>query len=55
MIKITVLVNAPIGQAIGIKEELAMHLERWGDSRVISVEEEIPKQMSLLNNGGRRS
>lgn len=55
MIRITILVNAPPGQAIGIKEDLAMHLERWGDSRVISVEEEAPEQISLLNSKGRRS
>ena len=39
MLIITVQVNAPAGQAIGIKEDLAMHLERWGDARVVSVEQ----------------
>ena len=34
----TIKVNAPAGQAIGIKEDLAMYLERFGDSRVVSVE-----------------
>lgn len=48
VICITILVNAPPGQAIGIKEDLAMYLERWGDSRVISVREEVPEQTSLL-------
>lgn len=50
MLTITIKVNAPAGRAIGIKEDLAMYLERWGDSRVISVEEdkqEQPAQMRL--------
>lgn len=48
MIRIVVVVNAPIGQAIGIKEDLAMYLEKFGDSRVVSVEEITPEQISLL-------
>ena len=39
MLIITVQVNARASQAIGIKEDLAMFLERYGDARVISVEE----------------
>ena len=39
MLIITVQVNAPPGQAIGVKEDLAMYLEQFGDSRVVSVEE----------------
>lgn len=39
MLKITVLVNRPAGQAIGIKEQIAVDLEKWGDVRVVSVEE----------------
>lgn len=45
---ITIKVNAPAGQAIGIKEDLAMYLERFGDSRVVSVEEVTPQQLSLM-------
>lgn len=51
MLIITVEVNAPCGQAIGIKEDLAMYLEQFGDSRVISVEEIKPEQMSVFNKG----
>lgn len=47
MLRITIEVNAPAGQAIGIKEELAMHLERWGDSRVVDVQEVTPEQMKM--------
>ena len=42
MLIVTVQVNAPAGQAIGIKEDLAMYLERWGDARVVSVEQRPP-------------
>jgi len=37
MLTITIKVNAPAGQAIGIKEDLAMYLERFGGARVVSV------------------
>lgn len=47
MLFILVAVDAPPGQAIGIKEDLAMHLEKFGDSKVLSVTEDLPEQMSL--------
>lgn len=47
MLFILVAVDAPPGQAIGIKEDLAMHLERFGDSRVLSVREDLPEQMMM--------
>ena len=47
MLIITVQVDAPSGQAIGIKEVIAMDLERFGDARVISVEEKTPEQMRM--------
>ena len=49
MLIITVKVNAPAGQAIGIKEDLAMYLEQFGDSQVVSVEEVEPEQISIFN------
>ena len=49
MLIITIKVDAPAGQAIGIKEDLAMYLERFGDSRVVSVEEVTPQQLSLMD------
>ena len=49
MLIITIKVNAPAGQAIGIKEDLAMYLERFGDSQVVSVEEVTPQQLSLMD------
>lgn len=53
MLIITVQVNAPANQAIGIKEELAMHLERWGDARVISVEQKPQPEMEQMTMGGK--
>lgn len=44
---ITLRVCAPPGQAIGIKEAAAMWAERCGDTRVISVAENIPEQMRI--------
>lgn len=53
MLIITVQVNAPAGQAIGIKEDLAMHLERWGDARVMSVVQKPQPQMEQMMIGGK--
>lgn len=60
MLTITVQVNAPAGQAVGIKEDLAMYLERFGDARVVSVAEEQSqyRQMGLYDaqrpQGGKK-
>ncbi len=47
MLTITIAVRRPSGQAIGIKEDLAMYLERYGDCRVVSVTEREPEQMKI--------
>lgn len=54
MLTITIQVNAPPGQAIGIKEALAMHLERFGDTRVVSITEKLPEQLQLEDSGAIR-
>lgn len=51
MLTITIQVNAPPGQAIGIKEDLAMHLERFGDVKVVSITESLPEQLQLESSG----
>lgn len=51
MLRITVDVDAPAGQAIGIKEQIAMDLEKYGDTRVVRVEEVLPRQMDLFGGG----
>ena len=40
MLTITIKVDAPGWNAQGIKEHLAMELERFGDVRVVSVEDD---------------
>ena len=52
MLIITIQVNARPGQVVGIKEDLAMFLERYGDARVVSVEEAPQKQMEQMMIGG---
>lgn len=52
MLRIIVLVDAPAWQAIGVKEDLAMHLERWGDARVVSVEQRSQPGMEQMTIGG---
>ena len=47
MLIITVEVDRPAGQAIGIKEQIAMDLERYGDTRVVEIKEVLPEQMTL--------
>lgn len=56
MLIITVQVNAPPGQAIGIKEQIAQDLERYGDTRVVSVEVVQPsyRQMKIGEIDGLR-
>lgn len=42
---VTVRVDRPMGQAIGIKEWLAMELEQFGDVRIVRVaEDDVPEQ-----------
>ena len=56
MLIITVHVKAPAGQAIGIKEQIAQDLERYGDTRVVSVEVVRPeyRQMQIGEIDGRQ-
>ena len=47
MLTIVAQVNAPLGHAIGVKEDIAMRLEALGDVRVISVTEDVPEQLCV--------
>ena len=47
MLTIVIRVDAPPGQAIGVKEQLAMCLERYGDTRVVSIKAAHPEQMRI--------
>lgn len=51
MLTITIKVDAPAGSAAGIREDLAMYLERFGDARVVEIQEERPKQVKLFGDG----
>ena len=48
MLTIVIKVDAPGWTAQGVKEHLAMCLERFGDVRVVEVREELPEQVKLL-------
>jgi hypothetical protein len=47
MLIITLHINAPAGQAIGIKESIAMDLEKYGDVRVVDIKEIAPEQIRM--------
>lgn len=47
MLIVTIHVDAPVGQAIGIKESIAMDLEKYGDVRVVDVKEVGNEQLKL--------
>ena len=55
MLMITVRVDAPSDQALGIKEDLAMYLDRYGDARVISVSERGPVYQQIKFQSGGQS
>ena len=42
MLVITVHVDRPMGQAIGIKEQIAQDLEKYGDTKVVRIAEILP-------------
>lgn len=47
MLTVVFRVDRPAGQAIGVKEQVAMALEHIGDVRVVSVTETQPEQMKI--------
>lgn len=51
MLRITFQVDAPAGQAIGIKEHIAMQLEKYGDVKCIDVQEIAAEQTSIDMRG----
>jgi hypothetical protein len=51
VLRIVVEVDRPAGQAIGIKEALAMYLEQFGDARVLEIKEVPVEQMKLEGVG----
>ena len=51
MIRIVVEVDAPAGQAIGIKEDFAMYLEQFGDAHVVEIVVDPGEQQQLKGVG----
>jgi len=51
MLTIIIQVDAPPRPAIGVQGDLAQHLERFGDTRVVSVTEDLPEQLQLGTSG----
>lgn len=49
MLILTITVDAPAGQAIGVKEAIAQDLEKYGDVLVVEVTEKRPKQESFFD------
>ena len=47
MLIITIKVNAPAGQAIGIKEDLAMYCEKHGDTQVVNIQDDTPQSKGV--------
>ena len=47
MLTIVLQVDRPAGQAIGVKEAVAMDMEKYGDVRVVSVTETRPEQLRI--------
>ena len=47
MLTMGIQVAAPPGQAIGVKEHLAMCLERYGDTRVVEIRGTGVEQMRI--------
>lgn len=43
--------NAAPGKAIGVKEAIAMDLEKYGDVRVLRVDVQNEKQLSISEEG----
>lgn len=54
MLIVTLQINAPVGQAIGVKEAIAQDMEKYGDVRVVSVEEREAEQMRLEGVYGKK-
>lgn len=47
MLHIHLTVNAPEGCIQAVKETLAMYCERYGDTRIVSIKEELPQQQEI--------
>ena len=49
MLTITIKANVPAADAQGIKERIAMDIERYGDVRVVKILVERPREHEQLH------
>ena len=47
MVRLVFELDAPTNSAEWVKEHLSMYLERWGDIRLVDVQEVLPQQMEI--------
>lgn len=53
MLTITIKANVPAADAQGIKERLAMDIERYGDVKVVKVESDRGQEEQLQMKGAK--
>lgn len=53
MLTITIKANVPAADAQGIKERIAMDIERYGDVKVVKVESDRGREEQLQMKGAK--
>lgn len=53
MLTITIKANVPVADAQGIKERIAMDLERYGDVKVMSIVSDRGREEQLQMKGAK--
>ena len=53
MLTITIKANVPAADAQGIKERIAMDIERYGDCKVVSITSDRGKEEQLKMEGAK--
>lgn len=53
MLTITIKVNVPVADAQGIKERIAMDIERYGDFKVVSIVSDRGQEEQLRMKGAK--
>ena len=53
MLTITIKANVPASDAQGIKERIAMDVERYGDSKVVSIVSDRRREEQLQMKGAK--
>ena len=53
MLTITIKANIPVADAQGLKERIAMDLERYGDCKVVSITSDRGREEQLRMKGAK--